>query len=668
MTDRGRRAIGVALVSLAAMLGLPRPAHAALDDDPLFRPFELRPVHGSVFVTGDMRSENRSSSGSTTRNHTFLFQEGIDLRTGGYIYHPNLFNWNGQVRLGLSQDYSRFGDEDRESLGTVLGYVFDGTLLRHKPLSLRVFSSYNQSQTNRDFADPIDYQTSRNGFEIYHRGPLNSSLLFERVTDDQSSDVRDTESETYRLRFQTEYRRENVILGLMYEHESIDETVGSGGSTTSLPSELDELVLTNTIYFGEGATRHSLTGQTRLFDRRGFFDAQSFSTNQTLSLSHAPDFNTFYTGSYRTERSQGIDETTASAAAGFNKRFYESLELGGRVFVEQEEFTGGSEERYGGELSAHYTKKTPIGEYRSTLSLSRTWEQEEADLGQRQIIGEPIVLTGADFVALSELNVVPGSIVVSNLTRTIVYVEGIHYNVRVTGPITEIQRIVLSPDPIPDGGTVLVDYSITQARDSETTRDRIVWTHRLEIEPLHLTPYVIFQYISEDLVGGEDPGTLDDMTSITLGVEYFKDDLFAMYEYETLSSTLSLSYDAHRVRARYNRSLNRDMVLSVGGGAEWLVYTNPEEFGLDEDEDYMNTYHAFGELTQRLNRSTLWRMRIDGRDVSGRQNTRHVEVSTGLEWRYRQLEFSIDGRYRFFEQDKTDGDVIGVEFQLRRYF
>ena len=164
------------------------------------------------------------------------------------------------------------------------------------------------------------------------------------------------------------------------------------------------------------------------------------------------------------------------------------------------------------------------------------------------------------------------------------------------------------------------------------------------------------------------PGNLDRLTSIILGLEYAHEGLLLGYEFQTLESRINLSFDAHRLRARYDRTVGRDLTFSVGGGAEWLNYTNAEELGLEEDEDFQTTYNAYGQMTQRINNHTLWRLRGDFRDISGRQDTMEVEVSAGLEWRYRELEFSIDGRYRHFEQERTEGDVLGLEFKLRRYF
>src|SRR5690606_6827692 len=204
-----------------------------------------------------------------------------------------------------------------------------------------------------------------------------------------------------------------------------------------------------------------------------------------------------------------------------------------------------------------------------------------------------------------------------------------------TGPLTEIQRIEFGGDPIPDGATVLVDYTVTQAQDAQFTEDRLVWSHRLEIDRFHVAPYLILQYFNQDLVSGDDPGNLNRTTSITLGIDYNHDGLFASYEFETLDSQISLSYDAHRLRGSYYRTFGRDVTLTLGADAEWLTYTNADAFGLEPGEDFRNTYHAFGQFTQRINKSTLWRVRVDGRDISGRQTTRHAEISSGLEWQYR---------------------------------
>ncbi|MFW6038857.1 MAG: hypothetical protein ACOC9P_00080 [bacterium] len=649
------------------LLVFPGTVLAQMENHPV-EPIEMRSVRGGVFVDGEYREDTRTRSGRSTTTTDLFLQEGLELQSGGSIYHPNLFRWDGRVRLGLTQHETHTTGGDRSSDGALLGYNLNSLVLPHKPVSLRLFSTYDESRTTRDFAVPIEFERSSNGMELRHRGVLDSSFLFEYTTLDEQSQVRDRDRQTYRARFDTEYRTDDLDLEFRYEHESIDEVLRTTGGSTDLPTESDELGLRNAFRFGAREPRHSLVGHTRYTDRRGFFDLQSVSANQRLNLRHTPAFRTWYTGRYRRTTTDAQDQSAIYGDLGFHQKIYESLDITGSAFIEQEDFNEGDERRYGGELNANYRKRTPIGRYESTFRSGRTYEDEQSQAGQRRIIDEPIVLTGTDFVALSQTNVVRSSIIVRSQDRTIIYMEGVHYEVRVTGPITEIRRIEGAADPIADGETVLIEYTTSLARDAAFTRDRVIWSHRLEIEPVHLSPFIVLEYFDESLRGGDDPGNLDHYTSATLGLEYAHRGTSAGYEYQRMDSDLRLSFQAHRLYTRYNRAIGRDTAFSLGASAEWLTYTDADAFGLDASEDYRTTYRAFARLRHRLNRNTLWHLRTTWRDISGRENTMNAEVASGLEWRWRQLDVSLDGRYRYFEQDRTDGQVASVMFTIRREF
>lgn len=661
----------IAAVMLAACT-----AAYAQNGDNAFDTFRMSPVTGHAFIIGDYETDTRNQTNNSTKTSSLFMQEGIELKTDGSIYHPNLFNWFGEMRLGFNQQDIDTDGTQRKSDGVLLGYDLDGTLFRQKPLSIRMFSSYNQSHTNRDFNEPSEYESMNHGFQLRHRGTLESSFLFEYDRRIEDSISRESDKTTYRAEFETRYKRENIDLELRYEHEQTDEMLGDN----DLTSDSDELEFTNDLRFGEGERQHSLSGRTYFNTRTGFFTTDTYGISQRLNLRHTETFTTFYNGEFRRTTTEGVDDEIILGSAGFTKSIYDSLDITGRATYDQQTFTGGEEKRYGGDLSLSYRKQTPIGRYSSSLLMARRWVTEDTDSGTRSIIGESLTYAD-DFDTTADLNetdVVIASIEIFSTDRTITYLEGYHYDILESGNEVTIIRNLPPVGPYsPPGGTtstpdampnsVIVDYTVERALSGEYHDDRIIWTHRLHIESLHLTPYVTFEYFKETLIVGIDPGNLQHRTSIRAGIEYSHNGFFAGYEYETTDSRLGLAYDSHRIDAQYVKSIGRDMNLSIGADAQWLTYAESDLLAADE-EPYLNSYHAHGQFTQRINRNLLWRVRADWHDISGRQNTMNAELSTRLEWRYRQLEFSVNGRYRVFEQGDTDGDVMGVAFELRRYF
>jgi hypothetical protein len=637
----------------------------AQSQDELFQPFALKPLRGHLFLDGMFRHENRDSGSGNRVLEEMRFQQGIELNSGGWFYHPNLFDWNGTLRLGAVEQETFADTDDRSTFNTLLGYNFDGILFRQKPVSMRVFSSYDQNSATRDFADPIDYVNQHHGAELRHRTTnLVTSLLLDYTQRVEESETRDSDLQNYRARLRSEYRTKDLELDLEYEHQDQIEIIDG----TEFDTVIDTLTLRNAYYFGEEPLRHTLIGHTLLNRNEGSYDNEGYNISQRLTLYHDTTLNSFYGGSVRQNVSDGQDDRAGEINVGVTKNIYESLVLTATLFYEFTEFIGGSDDRFGGELNATYNKVTPIGIYNQGLNVSRTYERQRSDQGARRIVGEPVTLNNLDFVALNQTNVQAGSIVVQNLTRSITYVEGIHYNVRVTGVVTELQRIEGAVDGITSGQTVLVDYTIDLPNRSDIVRDEFSWSHRLDIEELHLSPFVTFAYTEESLIAGDDPGNLQTTTTITAGVDYTLGSFLAGYEFQNSDSNINLSYYSHRIHALYNHTLSRDAVFSVGGEAQWLTYTNADDFDTEPGRDFEDSYAAYAQFNHRLTNRLLWRMRGEYRDITGRQNTSIGTVSTGLEWRFRQIEFSIDGRYRFYDQESSKGDLAEVMFRLKRYF
>lgn len=677
----GRRELSIVLLSLLAATGAAR-GQRRFEPQQEFSNFHIDYINGDVFTEGEFRKRTDTPPNTdTTKTTNTLFREGINLRSAGSVYHPNFLAWQATGRFGQLQESnetdSPSGSIDDSGNGDLLGYSVNGLFFREKPLTARAFSLYDENTVTRDFTAPLEYRTSENGVELRHRGDLRSSLLLKYSTDYELSDVSETDEKTWLSRFTTgQYEETGLQWEFTAQHEDTDEESGSpGGGSSTFSTQRDEFTLD---HFQEwGPYGSSLSGSASFTDQRGFFNSQSAFLDETLTLGHTPTFSTFYRGHYDQTRSddevQDVDanETYILGEAGYRKMFYQSLEVIGRVFVENRKYEEGSEDAIGAEQDFRYRKQTPLGLYRSNLLVRRSYENEDSDGGFRRIVGEGIALSDGTFVALGVPGVAQDTIRVFNSSRTRLYQEGVDYVTRQSGEFTEIARLIGSPDPIGDGEVVEVDYSAATTGDISYTNDRISWSQALTIDSLDLTLFSRVRHINESLTDGDDPGNLEKLTSLLGGVEWSRSGLTLTYEYEVLDTELGLPFTGNRFRARYDSLWGSDLRLSLGASAEFLQYDlDPEDLtgDPDRDEDYLTTYTAFAEAVEQLNRNTLVRLRSEFYQSEGRQDLTDAEVSAAMEWKYRELELAVEARYRMFEQEDTDGDVASLMFVLRRYF
>ncbi|MCB0313453.1 MAG: hypothetical protein KDH84_09350, partial [Calditrichaeota bacterium] len=141
------------------------------------------------------------------------------------------------------------------------------------------------------------------------------------------------------------------------------------------------------------------------------------------------------------------------------------LSLRSQVFLAYNDLsqTGFDEQRRSFGFGLRYRKAIPGG----LLNLSYEWrrrnEQRDGQLLTLNIVDERLRLKDGEVALLANPLVDPGSVVLSDETQTVIYVENIDYVLISRGDFLEVQRI--PGGQIADGATVYIDYRAQQQAD-----------------------------------------------------------------------------------------------------------------------------------------------------------------------------------------------------------
>ena len=336
--------------------------------------------------------------------------------------------------------------------------------------------------------------------------------------------------------------------------------------------------------------------------------------------------------------------------------------------ITDHQFIDGSERTIGGLLALDYGKNTPVGWYTAQLSGSLLHERDQSDSASRRIRDEPVTLSGIAPVTLSRPGASAASVVVTDLTNTITYVEGpaADYILTPLGAFLQIRRV--AGGGIGDPETVLVDYTIAAAEDSKINTTSIRFAQRIDLGELPIALYMSLELIDESLVSGDDPGNLDREETSIFGVELDYEGLLVNVEHEIKEQRLSPSFTSNRVRARYVGELGTDAAISMGGGYEMLRYTDSRKFGFEPGRDFREIITANAHMTSRVKQNLLLRIGGDYTKTRGRENDELGRVFAALEWYYRDLSLSIEARHEIYTQERDEGDSTSIAFSLRRTF
>jgi hypothetical protein len=662
---------------MAATLLAPAAGARAAGRTPI-QPLGITQFGGDLLLRANLQNRTQQTRGSPpdTESEKF-FEETLSFKSAGYIYHPNLLEWFGDIRGGLVQESITVNNQTNAGPGQIKGYNISGLFLREKPVSMMLFSSNMQQFINRDFASSTDLRNTRNGGQIMLKGDVPMTLMFEKVTVDEFSGLRTDLRTTRHTRFTASQQKfRDAQIDFTYDHEETEETVtftpqqGGQSTTDFMPYKRDEADLMSLIKFGEAEHPSQLALHGRTMQRLGSFPDRIRSGDFLLDLAHTKSFSTFYRGMYDQDQTDSDLDREANGEMGFRQKVYDSLDITGRVDGMKHSFENGTRDSIGRFLDLAYRKETPIGRYTSNAMVGRQDSREVTTNGQESVRGESVTLAGFGvFIPLKRTGVIPGSIVVQNLARTITYVAGTDYDLQTIGAITSIAtRFPLVSFPTP-AETVLVDYAVVAAKNAEWTTDFSTWNNRLQLaKDIPLGIYYNFNRQADHLMRGDDPNNLDIETDRLAGIQFDKWGLTITGEHQTRDQKLSPPTTADRIRAQYIMRLARDVDFNVGGGNEHLVYRKARQFNLEPGRDRLDTLEGFARMTVRLQRSILLHVGAEFNQTKGLENRKLTQINVGVEWSYRDLEVSVEARQSNFVQEQTTGQAQTLLFSVRRRF
>ncbi len=672
-----RRAIALFPLRCLALLALTlallaRPAWGQFvyeeEQEDAIKPLALKKYDGKFFLETRHRRDNETRNGSPINEVETDLREGVEFDLAGYAYHPNLLDWIANLQVGSTQNFLDINGGNRDSIGELLGFNFEGQVLKEKPVTGRITAGYSSNYVDRTFAQGIQRDAHHEGVELRSIGnwPFLFSYLHQTSTEENEARTDDETSHLFHFEI-SDARNPDRLTQLVLEREDVEKTTvfTSSGAAQDFPDHRTDLTLRNDWLYGDEVNPIRLSGQLRFIDRAGFFNNQVFSFDQTLDITHDPTLSSFYNVNFSQSDTDSDSVRSFGGSAGVRKSIYDSLVITANLSALTTEFTGGSESTYGGDLVLDYTKETPLGTYTSSLSLGRDYETENSDTGLRRFDNNNLTLTGNTYVDLPQTNVVTGSVVVTDLTG-VPLIENVDYQLDTLGSVTRIRR--LNGGAIADGDTVRVAFTSNIATDVQYTRDTLEWSHRFTFEEWPIAIYFTYRRFDEQVISGADPGNLDFSQSWLVGAEWNWQGFNLTGEHEVRESRLSLNTTRDLLRLSYSLRVSRNTVASAGGSYLMLRYTNLTPTVGGNNADFVETYNAFANVTTKVTARLLLRGYADYAQSQGRQEDLRVRVGGGLQWHYGKMDVALDSYYTLYEQNSSEGDTIFINLKVTRHF
>ncbi len=645
-------------LALAAILAGLAPAPCPAQDEHKYEiaPFRVTGVEGSVTLRYNSDEQINSSTagglGGASRQKTDQFRTGVFVLTHSYVYHPDFLNMDIGAGPILSLDSFSGNAGSRNDTSTLYDLTARLNFLRDKPYPFSLFYEHLNPTVSIGPAETLILETTRYGANASLRKPLTPVPMYleafeldtkgngvQRIVDDKLRQLTARAYYAFGAGSQSQ---------LTFQKISQDSESGSVG-VPILPTKIDTTTasLDTRAVFGsknQFDLTNLITYSKQDFDIQGGEPFPSVEDTQffaNLYWDYSKDL--LYFGTVNLASSdQEIQKTTGhSESAGMTYLMLDS-NLKARLQLDNQGSKtdpGSSLDSYGAEGTLDYRRELPLGVLGLVYRIRYASSDSESSQPVADVIGERHVLSGTTPVPLDQTNVIASTVVVSNVTRTQIYVEGIDYLRTVVGDATRVQRLVTGA--IFDGQEVLVDYSFqTQGTFSFNT-----WTHNASSTLRFLRyyeTYVRYQNISNNLKSGNPNFPLNDVESWLVGAKADVPIIWNILvggfgEWENWDETISPF-----TRQSYEAYIETPIPLGVSASFRATGIRQLVEFDNASDQDVDLTGYRLRLSSRFLGGLTLSAEYNDQRDRGGSLPTSTKYAALRAEWIIRQLTLSLD--------------------------
>ncbi|RMH22816.1 MAG: hypothetical protein D6696_02470, partial [Acidobacteria bacterium] len=444
------------------------------------------------------------------------WRQRIGLRNSAVIVDRKFLNLSYGITFGLLQSRATANDRRASGDGLIDSFDLTASLLPQHRFSLEAFANRFESKIPQEFTDSLDVVTSNQGLTLKMRRIFLPGVLSLRRSSLQSSsgsEVRARAIDQLRrsLSYEGNRDRRTSQLSLSFKLEDLEDR-----DLPELSNRSQNLRLRHRLNRGNSLLPGTLTSSLRFFRRRGQVATSSLELNEDLLLEHRDNLRTIYRFASRHLDTQGVETTFYNGRFTVYHKLYESLESTLTLDAQKSTLADGEAESYEGRADVKYRKRLPANG-RISARLTSTYGVGDNRFGETElpVAGERhTAQIGLPF-RLEQPRVVPGSVVVTDLEGTLIFVQGIDYDLVFAGEFVEIT-------PLPEGQIqnnqqLRVDYRVRVPRMLELSTRSTHFDLRLDYR--WIQPFVSFQRIDQTFLGGNDPSFLDDLYVRTAGVQ-----------------------------------------------------------------------------------------------------------------------------------------------------
>ncbi len=532
-----------------------------------------RYLHGEVSLEGVWRQQKSHYTDNYENWNSIYGIGGIKLYSSSYFWLPTIMTLDLDLEFNpetRKETYIQI--PNRNETRTLSKIGVRSTIYRNKPVTVIPFYSYNYNFFNRENLTNVRSKTQTWGGRVLVKNRI-LPLVF------SYNDMKWDQKETDTGRLFTNNRKtfEGRTNWHLFEKDKNEFVYGyddftytySLSDTTS--NNVNRFRMNNTIPL-DSARNYVFSSYINYFDQKGTYTFKRFDVNERIDM-HLP-YNFRLSGLYNYYRLQDLQDLKQNRAGiDLSHKLYRSLRtyLNGQYVHTNQTVYKESNFRFG--AGFQYTKKVGSGRLNLSYSYFRNNVDVNSDPSFINVVNESHNLTDGVPTLLERPYVNLNTVIVKDVTGTIVYQLNIDYILIERNNFVEIQRII--GGQIPNGGGVLIDYVAMQPGDYRYDLNN----HRV---------YAGFMFFGR-LIEIYYRGGFQDYTNVEqsdfLTLKYFHQNVFGIriekafarggVEYDSFNSNI-IPYHMMRYYLNLNKNFKNKLLLSLNASLRDYQYLDDD--------------------------------------------------------------------------------------------
>lgn len=429
-----------------------------------FKVWQLTGYSGEVRLRGTYReSEVRGFN----RKNDYYLSSMMKLQTRSFFVHPDFMTVNADATYNPETRRENYiGMPDYSEKINAEGVDVSALFFRKKKINLvthaRIANSIQNVESiskikskDKLFGATLNYSNkflplsigySKQKFEQKKMGSDRKYIMDQQIINAQAS------------KSITSYD-ENTLRYLHTENTSWQNDNIFNNQPLSTQNTTDFVELINGIHF-DPTQKYTFNSMITNSDQRGSFNFKRFQANERLSLKLPNEFVFTNTYAYLLSQlgSQKISNQVINSS--LSHQLYKSLHS--TLFYEynQTKQTAYNDQRNKIGFDLNYTKQIPYGKLSLAYTYCKNYQKVKTDPTKIYIFYEEYILSDNQIILLKKQNIDIQSVIVKDITGTIIYQLNIDYILIDKNPYLEIVRI--PGGLIANNSVVYIDYTAIQ--------------------------------------------------------------------------------------------------------------------------------------------------------------------------------------------------------------